>query len=134
LIGPFSLAGRHRDGVRVVVSFEQEPARASARSATDTEDRQPDEINGHKKRRTRLRPRQLRRRRRWLYLSGGESAEAPDAALTPEGHGIRYDAEGRVMGVTIINARLLLERDGHFTITLPREVRVDANDLAGALS
>jgi hypothetical protein len=36
--------------------------------------------------------------------------------------------------VTIINARLLLERDGHLTITLPHEVRVDANDLTGALS
>jgi hypothetical protein len=26
------------------------------------------------------------------------------------------------MGVTIINARLLLDRDGHLTITLPHEV------------
>jgi hypothetical protein len=41
---------------------------------------------------------------------------------------------GRVIGVTIINARLLLDRDGHLTITLPREVHVDASDLAGALS
>jgi len=69
-----------------------------------------------------------------LYLARGESAEAADAALTPEGHGVRYDAGGQVMGVTIINARWLLDRDGHFTITLPREVRVDAHDLAGALS
>ncbi len=69
-----------------------------------------------------------------LYLARGESAEASDAALTPEGHGIRYDAEGRVMGVTIINARMLLDRDDHLTITLPHEVQVDASDLAGALS
>jgi uncharacterized protein YuzE len=69
-----------------------------------------------------------------LYLARGEPAEASDAALTPEGHGIRYDAEGRVIGVTIINARLLLDRDGHLTITLPHEVHVDASDLAGALS
>jgi uncharacterized protein YuzE len=69
-----------------------------------------------------------------LYLARGESAAASDAALTPEGHGIRYDAERRVMGVTIINARLLLERDGHLTITLPHEVRVEADDLASALS
>jgi uncharacterized protein YuzE len=48
-----------------------------------------------------------------LYLARGESAEASDAAFTPEGHGIRYDAEGRVIGLTIINARLLLDRDGH---------------------
>lgn len=69
-----------------------------------------------------------------LYLARGETTEASDAALTPEGHGIRYDGEGHVIGVTIINARRLLERDGHVTITLPHEVRVDAGDLAGALS
>lgn len=68
-----------------------------------------------------------------LYLARGASAEDSDAALTPEGHGIRYDAEGRVMGVTIINARRVLERNGHLTITLPHEVHVKAHDLAGAL-
>jgi hypothetical protein len=48
-----------------------------------------------------------------------------------------YDADGDVLylvGVTIINARRLLDRDGHLTITLPHAVRVDARDLAGALS
>ena len=68
-----------------------------------------------------------------LYLARGGSAEASDAAMTPEGHGIRYDAAGQVMGVTIINARRVLERDGHLTITLPHEVHVNASDLAGAL-
>ncbi|MGH2920192.1 MAG: DUF2283 domain-containing protein [Solirubrobacteraceae bacterium] len=28
------------------------------------------------------------------------------AALTPEGHGVRYDADGNVIGVTIVNAPL----------------------------
>jgi uncharacterized protein YuzE len=69
-----------------------------------------------------------------LYLGRGESNEAADAALTPEGHGVRYGDDGRVIGVTIINARRLLDRDGHLTITLPHEVRVDASDLAGALA
>lgn len=50
-----------------------------------------------------------------------------------EGHGVRYGDDGQVIGVTIINARRLLDRDGHLTITLPHEVRVDARDLAGAL-
>ena len=61
-----------------------------------------------------------------LYLARGDVAEASDAALTPEGHGIRYDSEGHVIGVTIINARWLLDRDGHVTITLPQEVQVAA--------
>lgn len=69
-----------------------------------------------------------------LYLVRGESNGASDAALTPEGHGVRYDADGKVIGVTIVNARWLLDRDGHLTITLPHEVRLDAGDLAGALS
>jgi len=69
-----------------------------------------------------------------LYLARGESSEAGDAGLTPEGHGVRYDGEGQLIGVTIINARWLLERDGHLTITLPHEVRVEARDLAGALT
>lgn len=69
-----------------------------------------------------------------LYLARGESAEAADAALTPEGHGVRYDASGKVLGVTIVNARWLLDRDGHLTITLPHEVRVDARELADALA
>lgn len=69
-----------------------------------------------------------------LYLARGETTEASDAAVTPEGHGIRYDSEGHVIGVTIINARWLLDRDGHVTITLPQEVQLAAGDLAGALS
>lgn len=69
-----------------------------------------------------------------LYLSRGEETSASDAALTPEGHGIRYGADGRVIGVTIINARFILDREGHITITLPHEVQVDEQALAAALS
>jgi uncharacterized protein YuzE len=69
-----------------------------------------------------------------LYLARGESSEAADAALTPEGHGVRYDDDGNVIGVTIVNARWLLERDGHVTVTLPHEIRVEARDLADALA
>ena len=53
--------------------------------------------------------------------------------LTPEGHGVRYGPDGEVIGVTIINARWLLERDGHLTITVPRSVRVEADELAAVL-
>jgi uncharacterized protein YuzE len=69
-----------------------------------------------------------------LYLARGPSNVAADAVLTPEGHGIRYGADGQVIGVTIINARWLLERDGHLTITLPHSVRVEAGELAAALA
>jgi uncharacterized protein YuzE len=68
-----------------------------------------------------------------LYLTRGESNMAADAVLTPEGHGVRYGPDGEMIGVTIINARWLLERDGHLTVTLPHAVRVDANDLTALL-
>jgi uncharacterized protein YuzE len=68
-----------------------------------------------------------------LYLTCGESNMAADAVLTPEGHGVRYGPDGEVIGVTIINARWLLERDGHITITVPHSMRVEAGELAAAL-
>ncbi len=36
-----------------------------------------------------------------LYLARGNTSVASDAAFTPEGHGVRYDANGDVIGVTI---------------------------------
>jgi uncharacterized protein YuzE len=68
-----------------------------------------------------------------LYLSRGETNHASDAALTPEGHGVRYDANGEVIGVTIINAQRIIGRDGYLTITLPHSVRIEASELAAAL-
>lgn len=69
-----------------------------------------------------------------LYLGRGDTNLAADAALTPEGHGVRYDENGQVIGVTIINARQIVEHDGYLTITLPHAVRVDARQLAAALA
>ena len=69
-----------------------------------------------------------------LDLARGETTQASYAALTPEGHGIRYDSDGHIIGVTIINPRWLLDRDGHVTITLPHKVLVAGGDLPGALS
>jgi len=63
----------------------------------------------------------------------GDTSVASEAALTPEGHGVCYDANGEVISVTIINARRIIGRDGHVTITLPHAVRVEAKELAAAL-
>jgi uncharacterized protein YuzE len=68
-----------------------------------------------------------------LYLARGSTSMASEAALMPEGHGVRYDANGDVIGVTIINARRIIGRDGHVTITLPHAVQVEARELAAAL-
>ncbi len=59
-----------------------------------------------------------------LYLHVGERQAAADGEATPEGHALRFDADGNVIGLTIINARWLLERDGEILVTLPEQVRV----------
>jgi uncharacterized protein YuzE len=59
-----------------------------------------------------------------LYLHVGERQAAADGEETPEGRALRFDADGNVIGLTIINARWLLERDGEILVTLPEQVHV----------
>jgi uncharacterized protein YuzE len=59
-----------------------------------------------------------------LYLSVGEPREAADSVETPEGHLIRYDERGEIIGLTFVNAKWLTDRDGGLSYTVPvsREV------------
>ena len=68
-----------------------------------------------------------------LYLSVGDRREAAESLGTPEGHAVRYDAAGKVMGITIVNARWLLGRDGKIRITIPERIDISAEALAPAL-
>ncbi len=69
-----------------------------------------------------------------LYLHVGEPQAAADAEGTPDGHVVRYDEQGRIIGLTIINARWLVERDGGLTVTLPEpQLHAEASDLAEVL-
>jgi len=52
---------------------------------------------------------------------------------TREGHFVRIDKTGRVVGLTVMGARRLLERDGRLTVTLP-SFAATADDLAPLLS
>ncbi len=54
-----------------------------------------------------------------LYLSVGEPREAADSLVTPEGHAIRYDAGGDIIGITFVNAKWLTDRDGELRVSLP---------------
>jgi uncharacterized protein YuzE len=71
-----------------------------------------------------------------LYLSAGTPADADAGDGTPEGHFVRFGEGGRVVGVTLVNARWLIDRDGKLTVTLPGEgiTELDADALAPALS
>jgi uncharacterized protein YuzE len=68
-----------------------------------------------------------------LYLHMGEPSTAVDFDESPEGHALRFDADGNLVGVTIVGAKRLVERDGTVTITVPKVVRVDAEAIAPAL-
>lgn len=69
-----------------------------------------------------------------LYLHIGERQAAADSEQTPEGHVLRFDAEQRIIGLTIINARWLLEREGELTVTLPEQVHVSSSVLESVLA
>jgi uncharacterized protein YuzE len=68
-----------------------------------------------------------------LYLTvAGYDGPPADADATPEGHGIEYDEQRRVIAMTLVNVKWLLDRDGELTITCPLG-HATADDLAAAL-
>jgi uncharacterized protein YuzE len=70
-----------------------------------------------------------------LYLRVGEP-EPGEAEETPEGHAIRY-APGthRIVGLTILGPRRILEREGRLKVTIPETVETrSAEDMADALA
>jgi hypothetical protein len=69
-----------------------------------------------------------------LYLSvDGYQGPPAQAFATPEGHNVEHDGSGRVVAITLVNVRWLLERNGELTITRPTE-HVKADELAEALA
>lgn len=68
-----------------------------------------------------------------LYLHIGPRQAAADSEETPEGHVLRFDASERIIGLTIINAKWLLQRDGEIVVTLPEQVHVQPAALQAAL-
>lgn len=69
-----------------------------------------------------------------LYLHNAEPADAVEFGESPEGHHLRFDREGRLIGVTIVGPRWLLENEGEVTITLPERVSIDRAALDEALT
>jgi uncharacterized protein YuzE len=69
-----------------------------------------------------------------LYLHVGEPREA-EGEETPEGHVLRY-APGtqKIVGLTVLGARQLLDRYGNLTVTIPEPIEASAADLAPALA
>jgi uncharacterized protein YuzE len=69
-----------------------------------------------------------------LYLHVGAPRKG-EGEETPEGHILRFEpGTQRIIGLTIVNARWLLDRDGHLTVTIPERAEASADDLAPALA
>jgi uncharacterized protein YuzE len=69
-----------------------------------------------------------------LYLHRADPKQAVDFDASPEGHALRFNAAGELIGVTIVNARWLLEHEGEITITIPEQVHVQPAALEDALA
>jgi len=68
-----------------------------------------------------------------LYLWDGEPRRPASDDASPEGHYLQFGEDGSLIAITIVNARVIFEREGKIPITLP-EHRVEATDLAGVLA
>ena len=75
-----------------------------------------------------------------LYLSKGRPVAATETIASPEGHAIRLDESRKIIGITVVNARWLAERDGQIIITIPtnapgaERLETPASQLAEALA
>ena len=69
-----------------------------------------------------------------LYLHVGPP-QPSESEETPEGHAVHYrPGTHDVVGLTIVNAKWLLARDGRLMVTVPEVVEATAEDLAPGLS
>ena len=68
-----------------------------------------------------------------LYLHVGDPSTAVAFDASPEGHALRFDCTGQLVGLTIVGARRLLDADGSVSVTLPARIDVPREQLAAAL-
>jgi uncharacterized protein YuzE len=72
-----------------------------------------------------------------LYLSRGKPVAAKETLASPEGHAIRLNDSGEIIGITVVNAKWLAERDGRIVVSIPEShasLETSAEDLAPALA
>jgi len=69
-----------------------------------------------------------------LYLHVGDPSTAVEFDESPEGHALRFDAEGRLVGLTLVGARHSVADGKRVVVTLPSQVVVDPDDLAAVIN
>lgn len=68
-----------------------------------------------------------------LYLHVGDPSTAAEFDGVPEGHHVRYAADGSLVGITLLSPKWLLEHDGEIVLTLP-ERTIRTSDLGSVLA
>jgi uncharacterized protein YuzE len=69
-----------------------------------------------------------------LYLHHGKPVPAAETFATPEGHAVMFDERAAIIGVTIVNAKWLMERDGRITVTTSKKTETIDSEIALALA
>lgn len=69
-----------------------------------------------------------------LYLHRGAPGDAVAFDESPEGHHLRFGADGELVGITIVRPLWLLENEGRVTITLPERISISRDELDAALA
>lgn len=69
-----------------------------------------------------------------LYLNRGRPDDAVVFDESPEGHHLRFDAGGHLVGITLVRPLWLLDHAGEITISLPETVSLQSEALNGALA
>jgi uncharacterized protein YuzE len=75
-----------------------------------------------------------------LYLSCGKPAPAKMTLPSLEGHAVRLNGAGEIIGITVVGAKWWAERDGRVTVTIPEMapqhgcLETSAENLAPALA
>jgi hypothetical protein len=68
-----------------------------------------------------------------LYLHVGDPLTAVAFDGSPEGHALRVDADGELVGITVVGARELLRTGGDVTITVPARLVVAPDELQAVI-
>lgn len=69
-----------------------------------------------------------------LYMHKGKPVPAAKTLASPEGHAVMLNSAGEIIGITVVNAKWLAERDGQITVSIPERLETSASALAPALA
>jgi uncharacterized protein YuzE len=69
-----------------------------------------------------------------LYLHVGDPTQAVAFGESPEGHALRYGPDGELVGLSIVNAKRLLDDAKPIMITISERMTIDPAMLASVVN